>query len=182
MMNEQDEVLVRRCLDGDRQAFSELIDKYQKAIFNVALRLTGDYDDARDVAQTVFIRVYERLRDYDPKFKFFSWIYKMTLNESLNRIDRRKRTTTLTETMESADRGPDERLEEKDMQEAVQDAIEELPIDGRVLLILRHFAELSYRELGYILDIPEKTVKSRLFSARQRLGEIIRKQGVIQYD
>lgn len=181
MMDEQDKRLIHRCLNGEIEAFAGLIDRYEKTIFNIAFRLTGDYDDARDVTQTVFVRAYEKLGEYDPRFKFFSWIYKMAMNESLNLLSRRKRMAPLGESMVSPERTPDECLETDETGEIVCDAIEELPIDYRVILILRHFADLSYRELGFILDLPEKTVKSRLFTARQRLGDILRQRGIIEY-
>lgn len=181
MTENTDNDLVRACLNGNSAAYEGLIDKYQKAIFNTALRLVNDRDEAKDITQEVFIRAYENLRKFKPEFKFFSWIYKMTLNQSINVINRRKHKTTLGTDLISPDKDPETRLNGKRLIKKVQDAIAELSIDLRMVIILRHFADLSYRELSFVLDIPEKTVKSRLFTARQRLGEILSKQGIVEY-
>lgn len=179
MAHEEDIHLVHRCLQGDTEAFAGLIDKYQKVVFNLALRLSGDFDDAEDVAQTVFVKAYEKLGTFNPQYAFFSWIYKMTVNESLNLIASRKQTTPLTESLPSPAYLPDERLMQDEMQNELGKAIAELPIDQRAILVLRHFADLSYRELGFIFDIAEKTVKSRLYCAREQLREILQNRGVM---
>lgn len=182
MSNEQDRALIRNCLQGNTKAFEALVDKYQHVIFNTALKMVGNYQDARDIAQTVFIRAYERLGAYDPSYKFFSWIYKMAVNESINTITRRKDYAPLSDDSRSPAAAPDVEFERDEVCKTVQDAIAELPLEYRVILVLRHFADLSYHELGYILDIPDKTVKSRLFTARQRLGDILRGKGILRYD
>lgn len=181
-MDDQDKALIQNCLQGNPQAFETLVDKYQHVIFNTALRMVGDYQDARDVAQTVFVRAYERLGAYDPSYKFFSWIYKMAVNESINTINRRKNHAPLSDDSSAVAAAPDELFERDEICGIVQDAIAELPIEHRVILVLRHFADLSYRDLSYVLDIPEKTVKSRLFTARQRLGDVLRGKGILKYD
>lgn len=181
MSDQDDRIAINQCLAGETKAFERLIDKYQKVVFNVALRLVGDYDDAGDVTQSVFIKAYESLNEYDPRFKFFSWVYKMAVNESLNLIKQRKPQVELKDDIPSSDIGPEKHYNMKQLEENVQNAISELTINQRVILILRYFADLSYRELGFILDISEKTVKSRLFSARQRLGDILQKRGIFEH-
>ena len=89
MTDVDDVTLVRRCIDGDNVAFESLLDRYQGRIFNAVLRMVHDWDDARDLTQTVFVKAYENLRRYDPKYKFFSWIYRIAMNESLNFVARR---------------------------------------------------------------------------------------------
>jgi len=182
MTENDDNRLIRECLDGRLSAYEALVVKYQKKIFNAALRLLNDYDDAQDITQTVFVKAYENLRMFNPEYKFFSWIYRMTLNESINYLNRQKHRATLPETLASPEKAPDEKLEMSRLESGIQDAVDELSVDHRVILILRHFADLSYRELGYILEIPEKTVKSRLFAARQRLGMVLVKRGMVEND
>lgn len=182
MTEKTDNELVRACLKGSTAAFEALIDRYQKAIFNTALRLVNDRDEAKDITQEVFIRAYEKLNTFNPEFKFFSWIYKMTLNQSINVINRRKAHTILNSDIVAPEKGPEAKFEARQTEKMVQAAIDSMSIDHRIILVLRHFADLSYRELGFVLEIPEKTVKSRLFSARQRLGEILMKQGITEYD
>jgi RNA polymerase sigma-70 factor (ECF subfamily) len=90
-MHEDGDVrLVERCRAGDKRAFESLLVRYQKPVFNAALRMLRNRDDARDVAQTVFLKAYEHLADYDPSFKFYSWIYRVAINESINVLQRRR--------------------------------------------------------------------------------------------
>ena len=181
MTEDTDNELVLACLNGNTSAFAGLIEKYQKAIFNTALRLVGDADEAKDITQEVFIRAYENLESFKPEYKFFSWIYKMTLNRSINEISRRKHQAALDSEIISPEEDPGSRIDARRLAKKIQEAITELSIDLRVVIILRHFADLSYRELSFVLEIPEKTVKSRLFSARQRLGDILARQGIVEY-
>lgn len=181
MTNRQDIALVERCLQGDLTSFERLIDKYQKVVFNAALRIVGDFDDAEDVTQAVFVKAYENLRCFDPTYKFFSWIYKMTVNESINLASRRKSTVSIGKSMVSPETLPDARLEAAQLESTVQDAIGELSPDHRVVIVLRHFADLSYHELSYVLDIPVKTVKSRLYAARRRLVDILQRRGIREH-
>jgi RNA polymerase sigma-70 factor (ECF subfamily) len=178
MTHEEDVELVRRTLMGVPQAFAGLIDRYQKVVFNLALRLSGDHDDAEDIAQTVFVKAYEKLGSFDATYGFFSWIYKMTLNESINLINSRKRRSAFGGAMPAPEQLPDERMIQGELQAEISLALAELSIEQRAIIVLRHFADLSYRELGYIFNVPEKMVKSRLFSAREHLRLILQQRGV----
>jgi RNA polymerase sigma-70 factor (ECF subfamily) len=176
MLEHNDATLVRQCLEGDVKAFERLIDKYQKTIFNVALRMTNDHDDAKDIAQAVFIKAYEKLASFEVGRKFFSWLYRMAVNESLNFINRHKRFEALEDVFAAEDKTPEESYEEGEMAQRVQRALMRLEPEQRALIVLKHFQEMPYQEIGYIFDIPEKTVKSRLFAARQALRQILIKQ------
>lgn len=163
-----DRVLVRRHLAGDEQAAAELVDRHQRPLFNVALRMLGNVQDAEDVTQTVFCNAFDALERFDPQYRFFSWIYRMAVNESLNAIKRRRQLVTLDEGMglEEPGFGPDQVVDET---ERVGKALLELRPDDRAVVVLRHFASFSYEEIAQVMEIPVKTVKSRLFTARQRL-------------
>ncbi len=182
MLEQNDAALVRQCLEGNIKAFERLIDKYQKTIFNVALRMINDYDDAEDIAQAVFIKAYEKLASFDFSHKFFSWLYRMVVNEALNFINRRKRFEKLDNVFVAADKTPEENYEEGEMAQRVEMALMRLEPEQRALIVLKHFQELAYEEIGYIFDIPEKTVKSRLFTARQALKQILLRQGFVAND
>lgn len=166
--DEQDRTLVRRYLNGDRDAACGLIDRYERRLFNIALRMLGNVQDAEDVTQTVFGNVFDSLQSYDPKYRFFSWIYRMTVNESLNQLKRRKPMVTLQDDAPIAvgGAGADDTLEATDR---VGRALMELKPEDRAVVVLRHFHSLSYGEMADVLKIPEPTVKSRLFTARERL-------------
>lgn len=170
-MIEEDQALVRRCLEGDRGAFEQLVDKYHKTVFNVAFRMLNDTDDAADVTQSVFLKAFENLATFNARFKFFSWLYKIAVNESLNYLSRRRPHDQIDEGLPAVDKSPDERYGDLERSERIQEAMMEMGLDYRVVIVLNHFQDLSYREIAYVLDIPEKRVKSRLFSARQLLKD-----------
>ena len=171
--DEQDRALVRRYLEGQGDAASGLVDRYQKRLFNIALRMLGDVQDAEDVTQTVFLNAFLKLGTYDPRYKFFSWIYRMTVNESLNMLKRRKPTVTLEDELDVRAPGaaPDH---EAEAQDRVGKALLTLKPDDRAVVVLRHFVSFSYQEIADVLEIPVRTVKSRLFTARERLRITLR--------
>jgi RNA polymerase sigma-70 factor (ECF subfamily) len=168
-----DEELLERHRRGDPQAFVSLVARYQKPIYNAAFRVLGRAQDASDVAQEVFLRIFDRLDDYDPKYKFFSWIYRIAVNESIDMLRRTSREEPLEEDADfeaagSAD--PQWQYEASQAAMRVQRALMGMKVDDRVVITLRHFAECGYAEMADILAIDEKTVKSRLFEARRRLA------------
>jgi RNA polymerase sigma-70 factor (ECF subfamily) len=162
-----DRELVRRFLNGDRAAGDELVDRFHRSVYNVALRMLGNVQDAEDVTQTTFGNAFAALDRYDPKYRFFSWIYRMTVNESLNTIQRRRNLVSLDGSFDlpAAD-GSD-----SDAEERVGKALMKLKPDDRAVVVLRHFIAFSYEEISDVLEVPVKTVKSRLFTARERLRE-----------
>ena len=172
---EDDRVLVERYLSGDRDAFTSLVVRYQRPIYNAAFWVLRRADDASDITQEVFLKVAERRDDYDPKFKFFSWIYRIAINESLNLL-RQNRRETLDDDIdlpapESA--SPEQQLGNAQLSERIRSAMMSMTVNDRVVLSLRHFSECSYEAIAQILDLEEKTVKSRLFESRQRLRSLL---------
>lgn len=167
-----DSALVKRCLDGDRNAFSGLVDRYQKPIYNIMLRMVHDRDDAADLTQTTFFRAYQRLQTFDQRLKFFSWIYRIGVNVALNFLEQRKRTEPLNEHHAATLREEDEPQEDERLQ-LIERALTKLRPEDRAIILLRHFEGLSYDDIGAVFDIPMKTVKSRLFSARQNLRNLL---------
>ena len=166
--DEQDRALVRRYLEGQRDAAGGLVDRYQKRLFNVALRMLDNAQDAEDVTQTVFLNAFLKLRTYDPRYRFFSWVYRMTVNESLNVLKRRRRIVTVEDEpdIQAPGAAPDRAAEVEDR---VGKALMCLKPDDRAVVVLRHFVAFSYEEIADVLEIPVRTVKSRLFTARERL-------------
>jgi len=167
-----DAALVARCLEGDVEAFDPLVRRYERVLFNVAGRMLGDREDARDVTQEAFLKAYQKLATFDPRYRFFSWMYRIVLNESLNARSRRSRTGPL-EGEPTAPGSLEEGLDHRERRDRVQVALARLAPTDREVLVLRHFAELSYADIGAALGIAEKTVKSRLHEARQRLGRVL---------
>jgi len=149
--------------------------RYEKVLFNVAYRMVHDAEDARDLAQGAFVKAYEKLKDYDPAHRFFSWIYRILVNDTLNLLKKRKPEAPLPEAWDgpSPVDGPDERLTARERETRVRSALMALTADYREAVVLRYFADLSYADMSAALAIPEKTVKSRLYSARQRLADLL---------
>ena len=175
MGTESDETLVDRCRRGDAGAFRLLMVRYERALYNAAYRVLGSVDDARDVTQTAFMQVAEGLDEYDPAHRFFSWIYRITLNAAHNLLRGNRRKEALAEQEprpQPAD--PESRAVESELSFRIQKALMQLSEDHRVALTLRHFSGCSYREISVILGIEESTVKSRLFEARQRMRAALR--------
>jgi len=177
MNEEADGRLVARCCEGDRRAFADLVSRYQKPIYNAAMHMLHHTEDARDVTQTVFLKAYEHLGDYDPKFKFYSWIYRIALNESINALQRRRRSEPLTEQELDDHDGPDDEVGNQQASRRVQAALMTLRPDYRAVIVLKHFLDSSYEDMSEILGVPDKTVKSRLFTARQALREALNGHG-----
>ena len=168
-----DSDLVKDCISGNKQAFETLIERYKKQVFNVALRIINNYDDAGEITQTTFIKAFENLHTFDKTRKFFSWLYRIATNESINYLKSRKKTESLDEDLVSSEQNPEQRFAKSEQDESIQQAIMRLPPEHRVVIVLCHFNNLSYKEIGTILDLPTRTVKSRLFSARRNLRELL---------
>lgn len=169
--------MIERCLAGDRQAFEELLGQYQKPVYNVAYRVVGNPDDAADVTQAVFLKAFEKLDRYNPEYRFFSWIYRIAINESINQNRHQGRQQPLEGNETATINGPDVEVEASDQSREIQDGLMGLSQDYRTVVVLRHFSDLSYREISEILDVPEKTIKSRLYSARQLMKESLLERG-----
>ena len=178
MKDSEDQILVSRCLNGEINAFKEILSRYQKIIFNMIFRMVQNFDDAHEVTQAVFVKVYENLKKYNTKYKFYSWIYRIAVNESINFIKRNKKIQEFPEDYESSEKNPDAQVQEIELQKTISLSLAELNPDFRIIIVLRHFLDYSYREISDTLGIPENTVKSRLYSARQILAESLTKKGI----
>ena len=169
MDDDADRALVERYRNGDHEAFTDLVVRYQRPVYNAAFWVLRSVEDAQDVAQIVFMRIAERLDEFDGQHKFFSWIYRIAVNESLNLLCRH-------EEFDVADDGsgnPESQLSNAQLSRSVRSALMTLSTNDRVVLTLRHFSECSYEQIAQILDLDEKTVKSRLFEARHRLRGLL---------
>ena len=180
MIEDDDAAAARECLAGNGQAFTRLVERYERPVYNVALRMLRNPEDARDVSQTVFLKAYQGLEKYDPQYKFYSWIYRIAINESLNVLRLRSREAgPVDEQFPSGDPGPAESLAADATQRAVLDAVDHLKPDYRAVIVLKYIAERSYEDIAGILGIEVKTVRSRLFSARQLMKDRLSARGVL---
>jgi len=171
-------MLVEACLRGDRRAFDKLVDRYEGPLFSAAYRITGSVEDAMDATQNAFVNAYEKLHTFDPSRRFFSWIYRIAVNQSLDMVERRKGQTELDEETPATSRGPAEICDSAEASDHLERALLELEPHYRTVIVLKHLDGFSYREIAGLLEIPEKTVKSRLYTARQRLRVILTQRGL----
>jgi RNA polymerase sigma-70 factor (ECF subfamily) len=176
MTADNDANLVARSLQGDQTAFEALVRKHRQPVYNLALRIVAEPEDAEEIAHSVFVKAYQKLDTYDPAYKFFSWIYRIALNESLSYAKRRSNLDEYESGISAVEEfTPEANLEEGELIHKIGDAVSRLKTDYRMVVVLRHYHDFSYQEMSEVLQIPEKTVKSRLFTARQQLKEILEK-------
>lgn len=177
-MAEIDErTLLDRALAGDSSAFGDLVDTHGPAIYNLVLRMTGNREDARDLTQIVFVKAWDRLSTFERGNRLFSWLYRIALNEALNFRRGRNPTAELSGREPSREPGPEESFERHEENARVQRALMELRSGDREVIVLRHFLCLSHHDMSGLLHVPEKTVKSRLHTARLRLEAELRRLG-----
>lgn len=181
MTIEEENDAVRRVLDGDADAFSPLVEAYQKNVYNLGLRMTGNPEDALDMAQEAFIRAYNSLSSFRGDSKFSVWLYRIVSNVCLDFLRARKgrAAVSLSQTgpdgEDTALEIPDERalpeaeLERALTRDAVRRGLQALPDDQREILLLREIQGLSYEEIAAALSLEGGTVKSRIFRARKKL-------------
>jgi RNA polymerase sigma-70 factor (ECF subfamily) len=180
-----DRSLVERILGGDRDLFTTLVSRYEKRVINYVYRITHRYEEAHDLAQEIFVKVYLALDRYDPKYQFSTWLFRIAQNSAIDAI-RKKSVTEVPlarpvdeepsgKEREFADDGvtPERALKNKQLGVAIDRAVESLPTDYRELIQLRHFAELSYEEIASMKKLPLGTVKNKLFRARNLLKEAL---------
>jgi RNA polymerase sigma-70 factor, ECF subfamily len=163
---------VRRCLEGDAAAFTPIVERYQRALFTVALRMLGNREEADDAAQNAFVKAYRKLDTFDRERRFFSWLYRILVNECLNLRRERRQSEPIPADL-AADGTPADLLETEERRQRVQAAIVALPVEYREVVVLRHFVEMAYDEIGEALGLPVGTVKARLYTARQRLSQML---------
>lgn len=177
MTKPDEKILIERCIKGDRQAFETLLIQYEKPVFNAAYRMLHNREDASDVTQTVFLKVIENFDSFDPTKRFFSWVYRITLNESINWLGKRNRLEPLRHEVVDSSKSPEQEFDSAKHSADVQAALMTVTTDYRSVIVLKHFLGCNYMEISDVLNIPEKTVKSRLYTARQLMKDALMKSG-----
>lgn len=183
--------VIEGCKAGDRKAFEKIVLFYQKRVFNHAYRMLGNMEEAKDLAQEIFVSVFESIRELREETKFDAWLKQITLNHCRNRWKYLKRrhyfsTDSIDDPIETEEGEvtkafvdpsdkPDALYEKKMVQQWIQQGLLGLREDQRELIILRDLQELSYEEMGKLLALPEGTVKSKLHRARMELKDILEK-------
>ena len=176
--------IIRSVLRGNVNDFEKLVTAYEKNVYNIALRMVGDPEDAADMTQETFIKAYRALSGFRGDSKFSSWLYRIASNVCLDFLRSRSRHPQVSlSTVDEDDRAtfelpdmrqnPEEQLMKKLGMEAVRRGLEQLPEQQRQILVLRELGGLSYAELAQTLGLEEGTAKSRIFRARKRLCALL---------
>ena len=191
MTREQEYLIVQRVLEGDTNACEELVLEYEKKVYNVALRMLNNSEDAADMTQEAFIKAYNSLSGFRGDSKFSVWLTRIVSNLCLDFMRSRNRRPTVSLSMEDEDgedvqldiadtsQSPEQLLERSLTRESVRRGLQSLPEDYREILLLREIQGLSYDEIAAALDIEVGTVKSRIFRGRKKLCDYLIKDGNI---
>ncbi|MEM9555144.1 MAG: sigma-70 family RNA polymerase sigma factor [Acidobacteriota bacterium] len=181
-MQPTDEDLVAATLDGDETSFTELVVRYQNRLVSYLHRMLRNEDDAHDLTQEVFVKIYGALDRFDPRYRFSTWLFRVAQNAAIDRIRKRRLKLVSMHRNEPDGDGGDWELPGTDPTPyqdarnvergfAIRRAIDELPGEYRELISLRHYAELSYDDIAQLKAMPLGTVKNKLFRGRQMLKE-----------
>ncbi len=170
--NVADQSLIAASLQGDRQAFCELVSRYRNNVVNVVYHMVGDMPLAEEAAQEAFLRAWQRLDTYQPRYPFKNWVISIAVHHALDQLRGKPQVVDVDQvTLAAPGDRPEAELESKERVEAVRQAVLELPPACRAVLILREYEGLSYQEISSSLSIPLGTVMSRLNYARSQLRQ-----------
>lgn len=191
-MGDEDLKLITSCQNGNVQAFEALVEKYQKKMLNLAYRMIGDYEEACEVVQDAFVSAYKAIKKFRGEARFSTWLHSIVVNHSKSRLQQmrtrvQREGTSIDDPVQneegssprefpSSNPSAAEELEKKDVQAAVQECIESLDLDFREVLVLRDVQGCSYDEIRDILKIPDGTIKSRLFRARNAVKDCLKRK------
>jgi RNA polymerase sigma-70 factor, ECF subfamily len=181
-----DRDLIARAIAGREEYFEELVRRYQRPIVAYVYRMVGDYDAALDLAQEVFIKVYNSLERYRPEYKFSTWVYRIAHNAAIDHL--RRAGGFRTEDLDAEDEGgrlyekplasaalsPEQESERRERRAEIEEVVQALPPAYRELIVLRHAHDFSYDEIAEVTGLPLGTVKNRIFRAREAMrGQLI---------
>ncbi len=172
---------IDQSLRGDKAAFAPLMHRYTGAVFNVAYRMLGNAQDAEDAVQEIFLRAYARLSSFDQSRRFSTWLLTIASNYCVDRLRRRRFAwMTLDDVayaVPTTRPGPERRALQREQQAAVQEALQLVPEQYRLVLILRYWNDLSYEEIMQVTGLSESTLKTRLHRARHMLAQRLGPEG-----
>ena len=186
-MARTDAILIEDVREGDMEALAALVEKYKRMIYRVAVKITQNHEDASDVVQEVFLKVYDAIGKFRMDSSFETWLYRIVVNMSINLVKSRRRRKEFVYTKDvDAEIAPDVRykaeskdnpylnVEKRELREWVTKAVDSLPVHHRTVVILHEFEGLTHSEIASILKCSEGTVRSRLHYARKHLRELLK--------
>ncbi|MBK9043609.1 MAG: RNA polymerase sigma factor [Saprospiraceae bacterium] len=172
MALKDDQDLIQNILSGQLPAFEQLVEKYQNMVFTLAFRVLQNHEDAEEVAQDVFVKVFNSLKNFQQKSNFKTWLYRIVYNESINRLRSRKKRVPLVDLNEKTTLhlfDPGSINDSSDEIKFIQKAIQNLPETERIILSLYYYEDMPVKEIAKITELTETNVKTRLFRSRQKL-------------
>ncbi len=180
MQRLSDEQLVIRCLGGEQAAFEVLVERYQRQIFSLAYRLHGDYDEAKDLAQEAFIRIYQELPNFDTERRFFPWMYRVAQNACINSLRKLPKESLTDDGQPEYDKrqlgeDPAQSYVNREYAQELALLLQEMPENYRQPILLKYIEGLSYQEISEKLDLSISTIESRLFRGRKFLRKLLEK-------
>lgn len=176
-MIDADAALVRRCIDGEEVAVRAFTRRFQGRIFGVCYRMLGHREDAEDVSQEVFLRIFRNLHRWDNQRPLVPWLMTITVNRCRTALQQRSRLPRPTEFVETSDH--DKTTDNCELAEELQLALDQLREEYRTCFVLFHQQEMRCVEIGEVLDCPEGTVKTWLHRARRELADFLKRRGVV---
>jgi RNA polymerase sigma-70 factor (ECF subfamily) len=173
----EEAVLIEAAKAGDQEAFRQIVERYQGAVYNLAYRMLGDPEEAEDAAQEIFVRLYRQLGRYDPERKFSTWTLAIATNYCIDQLRRRRMQLVPLENIipwaRARDAGPEGEALSRESRDEVQRLLKQLPEKYRAPLVLRYWEDLSCAEIAEILGVPEGTIKTQIHRARKQLGKML---------
>ncbi|MFQ5650100.1 MAG: RNA polymerase sigma factor [bacterium] len=183
--------LIKKAIDGDEAAYKQLLESYRGAIFNLLYKMVRNKEETEDLVQEAFMKAFNALPSFNEDYAFSTWLYKIAINNCIDHMRRKKlKTYSINKPVQSKDgeldrefpdtsMSPDKHVLSEERTQLIETAIDELPENYKIAIILRHTQEKSYEEIAEILNIPLGTVKARIFRAREMLkkklkGKILR--------
>ncbi|NLK21862.1 MAG: sigma-70 family RNA polymerase sigma factor [Epulopiscium sp.] len=172
----EDYEIIQCCLQGEKEIFEELVSRYKNLVYSIILRMTNDSEEANDLAQDVFIKVYRNLDKYEPTYKFSTWIIRITTNLVIDSRRKQKYTAVSIDDMiyePSTEEGPEDGYIRQEKSNEVMNALNSLPDMYKIPIILFHQQGLSYQEISDVINEPLSKVKNRIFRARRMLRDYL---------
>ncbi|MBF0117889.1 MAG: RNA polymerase sigma factor [Desulfobacterales bacterium] len=176
--NDDDNEIIKKILNGDKDAYVVIVEKYKTPIFNLAFRMTGKYEDASDLSQEAFIKAYKSILSYDLTKKFFPWLYTIAINLIKNHLKKDKISflEKIKEYFQNDTKDPEEIIISYEESERMMGYLSRLSFDIREAIILRYYQNLSFEDIGEILNISLSNAKMRVYRGLEKLESMIKKE------
>jgi len=180
-VNHEETEMISRCQQGDQEALREIFDKYNKKVYRIAYGVVRQREDALDIVQEVFIKLFRSIRNFKGRSKFYTYLYRLALNTAIDHVRKKGRYTVSSLDQEGAvqpeedfEKRPDRVFLQKELEGRVSLAMEKLPVDQKMALLLREVEGLSYQEMAEAMGSSIGTVMSRLHYGRRKMRELLK--------